>query len=66
LYAGQLISGTVNQTNPIYLSQPLQTVNFITAPSGNSYTTFNVDLDNTTVNYNWQITSGNGTIGGSN
>jgi beta-glucanase (GH16 family) len=60
---GELINGTINLNNS---SQPLQTVNFISGNSGNSYTTFNVDLDNTANTYNWQITSGNGTIGGTN
>ena len=66
LYAGNLITGTINQSTPVYSSQTLQTVNFITANTGNTFTTFNVELDNPTNTYDWQITSGNGSIGGTN
>lgn len=53
---GQSITGTINQSSPNYFSQPLQTLNFITKNTNNTFTTFNVDLDNLTNTYNWQIT----------
>jgi beta-glucanase (GH16 family) len=64
LQTGELVVGTVNLGAPTYGSQPLQTVNFITGNSGNTFTTFNVTLDNSNT-YTWQLMSGNGTIGGS-
>lgn len=66
LHTGQLITGTINQGSPQYSSQSLTTVNFITQNTSNPSTTFNVDLNNLSNPFHWQITSGNGTIGGTN